>query len=246
MKLAMLLFVAAFTLQAHASEITKVRVTADSVSVRLEPTLGSKLIDRAMRGTELVFIEKTQGWVGIQSPNHLDYWVYGENVKNSTVISDTLYVRSAPKRLKATHLCAINKGDAVKVREDINGWLKIAAPANCTFWISEKFVEILAPTTVQWEAALTALSLSADVSKAQGTNDNVTGTLRRNKTGLYKLTTKTNGAEQTVCLVSGDEQQMERFLNHAMTVKGKKYWAKDVTPPIIHLDAIELGSGIKG
>ena len=36
------------------------------------------------------------------------------------------------------------------------------------------------------------------------------------------------------------EVQMERYLNRAMLIKGKKYWAKNVDIPIIKTETIHL------
>lgn len=245
MKLFMLFFAAVFTLQAHASEVTKVLVIGDRVSVRTLPSVDGKLIDRATLGSEWTYIDKTDGWVGVQAPDSLDYWVYGESVKENTVQTDTLYVRSSPQRLKSTHVCAIEKGDTITIRDEANGWLKIAPPASCQLWISANYVEIINQATDNTIPLLASLSLVADDTKTQGIDENVSGILRRNTSGLYKLTKKHNGSEQTICLVSGEEVKMERFLNHVMTIKGKKYWAKEVLHPIVQLDVLQLGSKTK-
>jgi hypothetical protein len=95
----------------------------------------------------------------------------------------------------------------------------------------------------QSEEELKPLVLVLDKSKEQGTYDEIPGVLRRANPGLYKLVLITDDFEEPICLVRGRESQMERYLNRAMLIKGKKYWAKDVDLPIlqpvtIHLDPI--------
>ena len=93
------------------------------------------------------------------------------------------------------------------------------------------------------EEELKPLLLVLDKNKEQGVYDEIPGVLRKANPGLYKLVLIVGDLEEPICLVRGKEAQMERYLNRSMLIKGKKYWAKDVTIPVIqpikiHLDPI--------
>ena len=124
MRFILLLLAAASTAVARTNEVTKVRVTGDRVSLRGAPSLEGELLDRAMRGEEMIFYEQTNGWVAVQAPDSLDFWVAGEFIVNGIVQPNKLNVRSGPS--KNYHVVAVVEGDdKLAVRGEFNTWLKI-------------------------------------------------------------------------------------------------------------------------
>ena len=254
---------------AQTSEVVKIKVTGDRVSLRAKPDINSELLDRAMRGEELVFLGKTNGWVAVQAPGSLDLWVSGEYVQNGTVQPEKLNVRSGPSQNYSV-VCVVNKGDSIALRGEFNEWLKIVPPVGSRVWISEEYAEIIEPPKPEPKpipppepivaapepepkpvvaepkpagAELNPLVLVLDKTKKQGTYDEIPGVLRRANPGLYQLVLIVGDIEEPICLVRGKKAQMEGYLNRAMLIKGKKFWAKDVDLPIlqpikIHLDPI--------
>ena len=144
MRMLMLLFAAVATVQAQTNEVLKIRVTGDRVSLRAKPDLNGDLLERAMRGEEMVFFEKTNGWVAVQAPESLDFWVAAEYVQNGVIQPEKLNVRSGPS-LNYSVVAVLSKGDAVSLRGEFNDWLKIAPPQGSKVWISEDFVEFIEP-----------------------------------------------------------------------------------------------------
>ncbi len=249
----------------ETNEAMKVCVTGDRVSLRAKPVDGY-VLDSAMRGEELVYFEKTNGWVAVQAPASLDFWVAGEYVQNGIIEPAKLNVRAGPS-LNYAVVGVLNKGDAVAVRGEFNNWLKIAPPADSRVWISEKYVEAIQPPTPEpqdeatiepevveedeatpepaSETEMTAdqeqlppLMLVLDKDRKQGVYVEIPGVLRRANPGLFKLVLIDSGFEEPICLVQGNEPQLERYLNHVLLIKGKKYWAKDVELPILQPEVI--------
>ena len=260
-----------FSVVAQTDEVSKVRVTGDRVSLRAKPDINAELLDRAMQGEELVFLGKTNGWVAVQAPASLDFWVAGQYVQNGTVQPEKLNVRSGPSQNYSV-VCVVNKGDSLALRGEFNDWLEIAPPAGSRVWISEDYAELIEPPppepvsepqpapvvvvepepeepvsvvaeTKPTEEELKPLVLVLDKTREQGTYDEIPGVLRRANPGLYQLVLIAGDIEEPICLVRGKEAQMESYLNRAMLIKGKKFWARDVDLPIlqpikIHLDPI--------
>lgn len=260
-----------FSVVAQTDEVSKVRVTGDRVSLRAKPDINAELLDRAMQGEELVFLGKTNGWVAVQAPASLDFWVAGQYVQNGTVQPEKLNVRSGPSQNYSV-VCVVNKGDSLALRGEFNDWLEIAPPAGSRVWISEDYAERVEPPppepvsepqpapvvvvepepeepvsvvaeTKPTEEELKPLVLVLDKTREQGTYDEIPGVLRRANPGLYQLVLIAGDIEEPICLVRGKEAQMESYLNRAMLIKGKKFWARDVDLPIlqpikIHLDPI--------
>jgi hypothetical protein len=144
MRIVIVLIALAATVQAQTNEVLKIRVTGDRVSLRARPDLNGDLLDRAMRGEEMVCLEKTNGWVAVQAPGSLDFWVASEYVVNGVIQAEKLNVRSGPS-LNYSVVAVLSKGEVVSLRGEFNEWLKIAPPQGSRVWISEDFVEYIEP-----------------------------------------------------------------------------------------------------
>lgn len=253
-------------LAAQTNGVTKVRVTGDRVSLRVSPDLDGYLLDRAMRGEELVYFEKTNGWVAVQAPEMLDFWVSSDYVQNGIVQPEKLNVRAGPSQNYPV-VAVLKAGDVVALRGEFNNWLKIAPPAGSRVWISADYVELIQPPApepvvevapepelvekaplkkepetevVPEKEQIPPLMLVLDKTKEQGVEVEIPGVLRRANPGLYKLVLIDDGFEEPICLVRGRESQMERYLNRSMLIKGKRYWAKDIDLPVVQPEMIHL------
>lgn len=256
MKLLLLLLGVASIGVAETNDVVKVRVTGDRVSLRALPSTDGELLDRAMRGEEMIYFEATNGWAAVQAPDSLNFWVSGEFIQNGIVQPEKLNVRSGPS-LNYNVVVVVKKGDSLSVRGEFNDWLKIAPPEGSRVWISADFVEKIEPpkpepvvepepepepepVVEEPEEELQPLILELDKTKKQGVYSEIPGVLRRANPGLYKLVYIVGDIEEPVCLVRGSERQMERLLNRSVLIKGKKYWAKGVDLPVIQPDKIHL------
>ncbi len=273
MKSLILLFAVAATAAAQSNESIKVRVTGDRVSLRAAPGMEGELLDRTMRGDELAYLGETNGWVAVVPPEHLDLWVAKEFIGNGVVLPAKLNVRSGPN-LNYSVVAVVAQGDPVTVRGEFQDWVKIAPPPQSKVWISSDFVEKVAPPVPEpvpepeaapvavieethaaaapvasapavAEEELPPLLLILDASKPQGQVEEIPGVLRRANPGLYKLVLIADGFEEPICLVRGQEPQLERYLNRSMLIKGPLYWAKDVDLPIIQPQKINLDPILK-
>jgi hypothetical protein len=144
MRILILLIAAVATAHAQTNEVLKIRVTGDRVSLRAKPDPNGDLLDRAMRGEEMAYFDKTNGWVAVQAPDSLDFWVAAEYVQNGVIQPEKLNVRSGPS-LNYSVVAGVSKGDTVSLRGEFNDWLKIAPPQGSRVWISEDFVEFIEP-----------------------------------------------------------------------------------------------------
>jgi len=144
MRIVLLLLTAVLTANAQTNGVLKVRVTGDRVNLRARPDLNVEVLDSAMRGEEMVCLEQTNGWVAVQAPESLDYWVAAEYVQNGVVQPEKLNVRSGPSQNYSV-VAVVNKGDTLALRGEFNDWLKIAPPQGSKVWISADFVEIIEP-----------------------------------------------------------------------------------------------------
>lgn len=266
MKFLMIWAVVASTVSAQTNEPVKIKVTGDRVSLRAQPDVQSELLDRAMLGDEFILLDKTNGWVAVEAPGSLDFWVSSQYIQNGVVQPPRLNVRSGPSQNYSV-VSVVNKGDALALRGEFNDWVKIAPPAGSRVWLSEQYVEIIDPPEPEpvqapepkpvvekpqpepeplvaepepGEEELKPLMLVLDTTRKQGTYDEIPGVLRRANPGLYKLVLIAGDIEEPICLVRGKEAQMEKYLNRSMLIKGKKYWARDVDLPIIQPVKIHL------
>ncbi|WP_372808034.1 SH3 domain-containing protein [Pontiella sp.] len=250
---------------AEADEAVRVRVTGDRVSLRAKPSLEGELLDRAIRGEEMVFFGQTNGWVAVQAPDSLNFWVAAEYIQNGIVMPKKLNVRSGPS-INYNEVAILERDDTVSVRGEFNDWLKIAPPLGSRVWISEDYVEFVEPPkpepmvvaeepqsvpepvaeqNPEPQEELSPLMLVLDEAKPQGKVDRIPGILRRANPGLYKLVLIAGEIEEPICLVRGRESQLEKLLNRSLLIEGKVYWVKDVNLPVIQPDKINLDPIIK-
>lgn len=262
----------AWAVYGETDESARIRVTGDRVNLRTRPDINATALEPAMRGEELLLLEQVEGWVGVAPPEYIDCWVSGEYINNGVVVPEKLNVRAGPS-LNYNVLAVVYEGDKVESRGGFNDWLKIAPPPGCKVWISDQFVELIEPpapepvvepvpvvepplpTAVpplptppevvkkEKEEELPPLVLVIDEGRTQGEQQEIPGVLRRANPGLFKMVLVENGYEESICLVRGNEQQLEKYLGRVLLVKGRMYWAKGVDLPVlvpskIHLDPI--------
>ncbi|MBN2163840.1 MAG: SH3 domain-containing protein [Pontiellaceae bacterium] len=260
-----------------AADVQILRVTGDRVSLRSTPGLDGYPLESMMRGDELVYVGRTNGWVEVAVPDSIDFWVASEYVTNGVVVPKKLNVRCGPNQ-NYGKVALVLGGDQLDVRGESNGWLQIAPPAGSTVWISEDYVEFVQPPapevaekkvpdpdvaeeTVVAEkiepAVATAvaarpyvkeekaLMLVMDENRKQGDYVEIPGILRRAGPGLFKLVLIDGEWEEPICLVQGKVEQLERYLNRSMLIKGKRYWAKGVDLPVVQPEGIHLDPIIK-
>lgn len=256
MKLLIILAAFALTVNAQTNDVVKVKVTGDRVSLRATPSMDGELLDRAMRGEEMVYFEKTNGWVAVQAPESLDFWVASEFIQNGIVQPEKLNIRSGPS-LNYHVVAIVNQGSSLALRGEFNKWLKVAPPVGSRVWISEDYVEIIEPPkpepvvvpepepvvvekVEEPKEELPVLMLVLDKSKLQGKKDKILGVLRRANPGLYKLVFISGNIEEPICLVRGRESQLEKMLNRSLQIEGKIYWVKDIDLPVIQPEKINL------
>lgn len=264
MKLLVLLLATASIVVAQTNNVAKIKVTGDRVSLRAQPSLDGELLDRAMRGEEMVYFEQTNGWVAVQAPESLNFWVAAEFIAEGVVQPKKLNVRSGPSR-NYNVVAVVERDEVLTLRGEFNEWLKIAPPVGSRVWISADYIELIEPPKpepivvpepvavpepaspvasepqVDEKAEVAApLMLVLDESKPQGKLDRIPGVLRRANPGLYKLVLIVGDIEEPICLVRGKESQLEKMLNRSLLIEGKLYWVKDVDLPVIQPDLIHL------
>lgn len=264
MKRLVLLLATASIAVAQTNDVTKIKVTGDRVSLRAQPNLEGELLDRAMRGEEMVYFEKTNGWVAVQAPDSLNFWVAAEFIEDGVVQPKKLNVRSGPSR-NYNVVAVVERDQVLSLRGEFNEWLKIAPPIGSRVWISADYVErieppkpkavvvepIVEPEPVAIEEPKVKskepapVMLVLDESKPQGKVESIPGVLRRANPGLYKLVFISDGFEEAICLVRGRESQLEGLLNRTLLITGPLYWAQDVDLPIIQPDVINKNPIIK-
>jgi len=184
-------------------------------------------------------------------PATVDLWVSSEFVSSNTVVPELLNIRSGPS-LSHSVVGSAQKGDALTVRDEVAGWMKIAPTSNTVVWISRKYVDAPPPAVIEPVAAvvaarqtqdvvqviaepsvqdiMTAISstvgknLVKDLSKTQGSEGTYYGVLQPANGMLYKLTDD-HFADIIVSYVRGNRAQMQTFTGMKLQITGKIYWA---------------------
>jgi len=134
-----------FSASGFSEEEGTVTVKGNRVSLRAAPALTAVLLGRAMLDDQLVLADDSNPeWAGVRPPSSVNLWVHSEYVADGIVKPARLNVRSGPS-LNHSVVAVVERGDEVKVRAELGGWLKIVPPPGSVAWISRKYVEIKRP-----------------------------------------------------------------------------------------------------
>jgi uncharacterized protein YraI len=128
-----------------AQETETVTVTGDRVSLRAGPAVTEVLLDRAMRGDELVLKDNSNTeWVGVVPPATVDLWVHSEYIRDGFVETEKLNVRSGPS-LSHRVVGVLTNGQPVILRGETAEWVRIAPTPDTTVWISRQYADVASP-----------------------------------------------------------------------------------------------------
>ena len=111
------------------------RVVPGGADLRAAPS-DTAFVVTQMLGGEAVDVcgDTSATWVSVVPPDRVSLWMYGDLVRNGTVIAPKVEVRSGPGiNYEAVGLVA--KGIALTVRGNQGPWIEIAPPAGCQLWL---------------------------------------------------------------------------------------------------------------
>ena len=142
-KAGIILFTLMLALTALAQDLQLlVTVTGDRVSLRAAPELNAVLLDRAMKGDQLLLADNSNPeWIGVRPPLKIDSWVNAEFIRDDIVLPSRLNVRSGPS-LSHGVLAVVSRGEELTVRGTLDGWIRIAPPKEAIVWISRAYTDM--------------------------------------------------------------------------------------------------------
>lgn len=144
-KIACSLIMLLVAFRAAAQEAGTVTVTGDRVSLRAGPAVTEVLLDRTMRGDELVLKDQSDPeWVGVVPPATVDLWVHREYIRDGLVAAEKLNVRSGPS-LSHRIVGVLTNTQPIVVRGETADWLRIAPTPDTTVWISRQYADVTLP-----------------------------------------------------------------------------------------------------
>jgi hypothetical protein len=118
----------------------RVKATSDRVCLRAAPASEAKVMTQVNAGDILESAgRETNGWLAVVPPEKVDMWVYGDLVKDGAATVGKLSVRAGPG-INYQSIGRLDKGATLTVREEWQGWLKVAPPAGCHVWVSTNYV----------------------------------------------------------------------------------------------------------
>lgn len=120
---------------------TEVKVNAERVILRAAPSETSEVVFQVSEGDILV-AEKAIDveWIEVVPPSRVNFWVYGELIKDGAVASSRLQVRVGPG-INYRTIGELAKDAKISVRGEYKEWLKIAPPPGCRLWVNRKSVD---------------------------------------------------------------------------------------------------------
>ncbi len=249
---------------ALAQDLQLVTVTGDRVSLRAAPEINAVLLDRAMKGDQLLLADNSNSeWIGVRPPLKIDFWVNAEFIRDDVVLPTRLNVRSGPS-LSHGVVAIVSRGEELTVRGTLDGWVRIAPPKEAIVWISRAYTDVspvepaeepkpAVPKTkeevvqqVLTELVMSAVDvpglpevLEADPEKEQGVEEQFAGILQPANDVLYKLVDP-KFKSIVICYVRGNSEQMKAYAGCSLALTGRTYWAADLDQPFLVPEKIEV------
>lgn len=127
----------------------EVEVNANSLNLRAGIGQAYVIVHTAKKGDTLVALEEQLGWYRIKPPAGVFVYLAKEFVDlqgpgAGVVKGDRVNARPTADT-KHPPVCQFAKGTQLRVAGEVNGWIKIAAPANSSCWVKKDFVKFLRP-----------------------------------------------------------------------------------------------------
>lgn len=123
---------------------TEIRIKADRVNLRAQPSLSSEVVGQAGYRQALNAISFKNDWVELSPPTGTVFYVYSEMVQDGLVSANELNVRSGPGLAYST-VGRIPRGTRLSVLGTFGEWLKIEPVEGTSVWVSRDFVEVMMP-----------------------------------------------------------------------------------------------------
>ena len=134
---------------------TLVRVTGDAVNLRAGPSINAEAVAKAHRGDILIGGAMDGDWMEVLPPEHVDFYVHSELVKDGVIVAPKAMVRAGPG-ISYRAVGKVQEGERVTVRGTWGEWLKIQPPPGAMLWINRQYVEPLESSPSSPAKALTS------------------------------------------------------------------------------------------
>ncbi len=240
--------------------------TNERVNVRAGQSQNFEKLSQLDKGEEVVVVGKDFGWYKIQLPPRTHVYVSDKYVRlagsmEGEIVGDRVNVRSSA-RVESTILGQIERGARIRVIEKLQGWYKIAPPAQVFGWVAEGLVTFKSRDIAAYRPKEREESQAAgpgkeagEVSQAQqpvtptlasvgSKNVSVTGILRllpprQDKTGVsYELLIRNKPAY----FIEGPRAMLDDFARYTVTVDGNLNadLEKQFSKPVLDVIRVQL------
>lgn len=128
-------------------------VSTDRLIVRAGPGVAFEAMSVLKKGEEVTVYEEKIGWLRIQPPERVRFYVAKEYVRkleegdDGVVITNSLNIRAKPS-VESTPVAQLNEGNTVKITGEVNGFYEILPPKNTFCWVKKEFVKYLSESDV--------------------------------------------------------------------------------------------------
>ncbi len=122
---------------------TPVRISADNVNLRAKPQLeNSEVLAQVHYGDQLASYGATGDWIEVSAPESVSLWVSQDFIQRpaNTVNTRRVNLRAGPS-INYNVVATLDRGETVEIREELQGWLKIAPPPSARVWVHKDFIE---------------------------------------------------------------------------------------------------------
>ena len=182
-------------------------VKSNVLNVRVKPGPHNTVVSKLKRGDEVAVLRQVKEWCEIVVPADASVWVAASQLKDGKTLSETK-LRAGPGVAYEAYVVTVPAGVEVNIQDKSKpDWIKIAAPATLTGWVSKEFVTVSGDDAKKADSD--AAVKSADVKDVKSAKDGDKKDDAAAKSDDKKTkTAKTSGKETSLPFIADSDKNV--------------------------------------
>lgn len=141
---------------APAAQQVKGAVKAAALNVRVKPGPHFTAVSKLKRGDDVAVLRQVKDWYEIVLPADASVWIAASQLKDGKTLSESK-LRAGPGVAFEAYVNTIPAGIEVNIQDKTKpDWIKIAAPATLTGWVSKTLINVSAEDAKKLEPDVAA------------------------------------------------------------------------------------------
>lgn len=174
-------------------------IKSNVLNVRVKPGPHNTVVSKLKRGDEVAVLRQVKEWCEIVVPADASVWIAATQLKDGKTTSESK-LRAGPGVAYEAYVVTVPAGAEVTVQDKSKpDWIKIAAPATLTGWVSKEFVNISGDD---------AKKIDSGIKTAEAAKDSEAKETAKTDEKKVKPVDKASGKEKSLPFVADSDKNV--------------------------------------